>query len=193
MKVLGIYGSPRKNGNSDLLLDAALQGAASQAAEVTRIYARDLKIFGCRSCGGCAESGQCVLKDAMGDVYAQLAAAQAIIIATPVFFYAMPAQLKALIDRAQAPWNWRRLTKPGDKAKTYEHGRGYLIAVGATSGKQLFAGIELTTRYYFDALDMSYEESLFVRRIDAKGAVKEHPETLVQASELGKRAAGYHS
>jgi multimeric flavodoxin WrbA len=187
MKVLGIYGSPRKNGNSDRLLDSALQGAASQGAEVARIYARETEVLGCRSCGGCNESGLCIVKDPMQELYPLLLSAQAIIIATPIYFYAMPAQLKAIIDRAQAPWNGRRLTKPKEHWKRYDRGRGYLIAVGATKGKQLFAGVELTTKYYFDALDMSYEGGLLFREIEAKGAVQDHPDALAQASQLGKR------
>lgn len=187
MNVLGIYGSPRKNGNSDLLLDSALQGAASLGAEVVRIYARDTKVLGCRSCGGCNETGACIVKDPMQALYPLLRRAQAIIIATPIYFYAMPAQLKAIVDRAQAPWNERRLTKPKEHLTRYDGGRGYLIAVGATKGKQLFAGIELSTKYYFDALDMSYQGGLLFREIEAKGAVKDHPDALAQAFELGKR------
>ena len=57
MKILGIYGSPRKKGNSEILLDKALEGAESTGAEITRIYARDLKMVGCLECGGCDKTG----------------------------------------------------------------------------------------------------------------------------------------
>jgi multimeric flavodoxin WrbA len=190
MKVLGIYGSPRKNGNTDLLLDRALDGAASQGAAIARIYARKVDAVGCRSCGGCNETGRCTVKDRMQEIYPMLRSAQAIVIATPIYFYAMPAQLKAIIDRGQAPWNERRLTKPKEQWKRYDRGRGYLIAIGATKGKQLFAGVELTARYFFDALDMSYEGGLLLREIEAKGAVQNHPDALSQAFELGQRIAG---
>ncbi|MFH1491579.1 MAG: flavodoxin family protein, partial [Pseudomonadota bacterium] len=69
MKVLGIYGSPRKKGNTDQLLDRALEGAEAEGAEVTRVYARDLKMSGCIECGGCDKTGQCVVKDDMQTVY----------------------------------------------------------------------------------------------------------------------------
>src|SRR3989304_7984942 len=99
MKVLGIYGSPRKGGNSDQLLDKALEGAKSAGAEVYRIYARDLKMSGCIECGGCDRTGKCVLEDDMQSVYPLLEEADIIIISSPIFFYGVTAQLKALSAR----------------------------------------------------------------------------------------------
>ena len=142
VKVLGIYGSPREGGNSDLLLEKALEGAKSAGAEVTTLRAADLDMGGCEECGNCDETGECSVDDDMQKVYPQLDDADAVILATPIFFYGPPAQLKALIDRAQAPWNRRRLSKK----KTYESGTGYLIAVGATKGKNLFEGTELIAK-----------------------------------------------
>lgn len=189
MKVLGIYGSPRKNGNSDMLLDRALEGAASCGAEILRVYARKLAITGCRECRGCDKTGQCIQQDEMQQVYPLLEAADVIIMATPIFFYAAPAQLKALVDRAQAPWNKRNLSKPKEKWKHHDSGRGYLIGVGATQGKKLFDGVQLMARYFYDALDMSYEGGIFCRNIEEKGAIKSHPDALQQAYELGRKAA----
>ncbi len=187
MRMLGIYGSPRKGGNTDLLLDQALQGAAVEGAELDGLYARDLRMSGCTACGGCDQGGPCVVQDEMQGVYPRLAAAHVVILAAPVFFYGMPAQLKGLIDRAQAPWNSRRLAKPQDPAR-YESGRGFLIAVGATKGQDLFVGLELTARYFFNALDMTYEGGLFFRQTDAKGAILEQPDALQRAYELGRAA-----
>jgi multimeric flavodoxin WrbA len=186
MRVLGIHGSPRKGGNSDLLLQKALEGAGSAGAEVSSLRAVDLEMGGCEECGGCDETGECVVDDDMQQVYPQLDAADAVILATPIFFYGPPAQLKALIDRAQAPWNRRRLSGK----KTHDRGTGYLIAVGATKGQNLFAGTELTARYFFDALDMNYGGAILFSRIDEQGAIANHPDALDQAYRLGRRAAG---
>jgi len=188
MKLLGVYASPRQGGNSDLLLDKLLEGAVSAGAEVERVYARSLEIFGCRECGGCDETGVCVVDDEMTSVYPLLYEAEVIVLATPIFFYGPPAQVKALIDRCQAAWNKRRLAK-GLAAKGHEGGIGYLIAIGATKGKDLFMPIELIARYFYDALDMDYGGGLFFRRLEAKGAVAERPETLEQAFEMGRRLA----
>ena len=190
MKVVGIYGSPRKGGNSDLLLDKLLEGAASAGASVDRIYCRKLKISGCLECGGCDETGKCVVDDGMSDVYPLLDAADAVVAATPIFFYGPTAQLKALIDRSQACWSARRLAKPDPaQRKTYDSGRGYLIAVGATKGKNLFEPSEITAKYFYDALDMSYEGGILIRGLEGKGDVSRQPDELDRAYELGRAIA----
>jgi multimeric flavodoxin WrbA len=187
-KVLGIYGSPRKGGNSDLLLDKALEGAAQAGAEVRRIYARKLAVSGCLECGGCDESGECVVRDDMDQVYPLFDWAQVIFLAGPIFFYSLPAQVKAVIDRAQAHWSRRLLKKPKDQWSEYGSGTGYLIAVGATRGKNLFDASELTAKYFFDALDMSYGGGLLLRQVEKKGDIAARPDDQARALELGRRA-----
>ena len=70
--------------------------------------------------------------------------------------------------------------------KHYNHGRGYFIAVGATKGKSLFDGVQLTAKYFFDALDKSYEGGLFYKNIEKKGTISDHPTALKEAFELGQ-------
>ena len=189
IKIVGIYGSPRRGGNTDTLLDKTLEGARSVGAEVTPIYARKLKMSGCLECGGCDKTGKCVVKDDMQSVYPLLESAQVIILATPVFFYGMSAQVKALVDRCQAMWAGRQLKKTPEQRKSYDSGEGHIIAVGATKGSNLFDGVELIAKYLYDALDMSYEGGIFLRRIDAKKAVLERPEALEEAFQLGVAVA----
>jgi multimeric flavodoxin WrbA len=189
MKVLGIYGSPRPGGNSDLLLDRALEGAQSGGAKIERLYVRDLKIAGCLECGGCDQTGACVIPDDMDLIYPQLQEAEAVFVSAPMFFYGVPAQLKALVDRSQAMWSKRRLEKTPEQLKRYDGGRGYLIAVGATKGKTLFDGSQMMAKYFFDALDMSYEGGLFYKGIESKGIINDHPQALQEAYELGVKAA----
>ena len=189
MKILGIYGSPRRKGNSDILLDKALESAESAGAEITKLYPRDLKMVGCIECGGCDKTGKCVVKDDMQAVYPMLESADAIILSTPIFFYGVPAQAKAVIDRGQACWRKRMITKTKEQRKAYDSGQGYLIAVAATSGKTLFDGTILTARYFYDALDMSYGGELLIRKIDKKGAILEHPEFLKEAYDFGVNVA----
>ena len=189
MKVLGIYGSPRKEGNTDQLLDKVLEGAQSAGAEVKRVYTRDLNLCGCIECGGCDKTGECVVQDDMQKVYPLLDWANVIFLASPIFFYGVTAQAKALIDRAQAHWSRQLLERTPEERKIRMHGRGYLITVGATRGKNLFEGAILTARYFFDALDMSYEGGIFFRSLEKKSAVQENPETLQEAFTLGLKAA----
>jgi multimeric flavodoxin WrbA len=188
MKVLGIYGSPRKGGNSDQLLDKALKGAHSCGAETRSVYPRDLNMCGCLECGGCDKTGRCVVKDDMQSIYPLLQEADVVILASPIFFYNVTAQAKALIDRSQAMWSKRMLEKDRDQRKRYDSGKGYLIAVAASKGQRLFDCAGLTARYFFDAMDMSYEGGLFFRGLESKTDLKKRPDMLEQAFKLGRNA-----
>ncbi len=188
MKALGIYGSPRKGGNSDLLLEEVLKGAQSQGAEISTIRPFKMDIQACSECGGCDKTGICIIKDDMQALYPQLEEADIIFMATPMFFYGMPSTLKALIDRCQALWNKRMLTKPPEKRKSYDSGSGYMVAIGATKGANLFEGAHLVAKYFFDALDMSYEGSVCVKKVEGKGDIKNKPDELKAAFEFGSQA-----
>ncbi|BCV22076.1 flavodoxin family protein [Moorella sp. Hama-1] len=184
MLVLGIAGSPRRQGNSELLLDAALAGAAEQGATTTKIIVTSLQINPCRGCDYCRR-GHCVQRDDMDSLATLFAGAGALIIASPIFFYGVTAQLKALIDRCQVFWNRRyRLGKPVEWAGGT--GRGALIAVGATRGDKLFLGSILTVKYALKALNLDYSRELLVRGVDEPGAIRQHPEQLEAALQLGR-------
>jgi len=186
VKVIGIYGSPRKRGNSDLLLDSALRGVHEKGIEVERIYVRDLEISGCIECGACEKTGTCAIDDDMQDVYHLLDRADVIILCSPIFFYGLTSQVKALIDRGQAMWSRKKLSNGKSGEKNASRGRGYLIAVGATRGRSLFKGAQMIARYFFDALNIEYSGGLFFPGMESKGAVEEHPEALEKAYDLGK-------
>jgi multimeric flavodoxin WrbA len=188
MKVLGIYGSPRKAGNTDLLLAEALRGAEAAGGQVSSIRCCDLEISGCIECGGCDETGECIVQDDMQLVYPLLRGADAIIIASPIFFYGITSQAKALIDRCQAMWCRRLLQRRGStKRLPLDQGKGYLVCVGATKGAHVFQGAELVAKYFYDALGMSYEGGVFVRQVEHKGDIVMHPKAMHEAFELGRR------
>lgn len=185
MKVLGIMGSPRLKSNTDLLLDEALKGAKSKPAEVEKIIVDKLKIAPCREYYGCLKDGNCVIRDDMDDIYPKLVEADGIIVASPIFFYGISAQLKALIDRCQALWSRRYvLQNLPDSGK-----KGAFIAVGATRGTRLFDGSILMVKYFFKAFGVEYVDELLVRGVDKRGEIKEHPEALAAAFALGERLA----
>jgi len=184
MKVLGIMGSPRIKGNADLLLDEALSGAKSQGAEVEKIVVDKLKISPCKEYLGCFRDGNCVIRDDMDGIYTKLLEADVVILASPMFFYGVSAQAKALIDRCQALWARKHILKQN----LPDGGRkGALIAVGATRGKRLFEGATLTVKYFFEAIGVEYADELLIRGVDARGEIKQHPTALSDAFELGKR------
>ena len=179
-------GSPRIKGNTDLLLDEALKGAQSQGVEVEKIIVDKLKIAPCREYYGCLRDGNCVIRDDMDDIYPKLLNADSIIVASPMFFYGLTSQLKALIDRCQALWARRYILK-----QDFPHSvrKGAFIGVGATRGKKLFDGAILTVKNFFQIIGVRYVDELLVRGVDKKGEIKEHPTALLDAFELGKRLA----
>ena len=186
MRVLGIMGSPRIKGNTDLLLDEALKGAQSQGAEVEKLVVDKLKISPCREYYGCLRDGNCVIRDDMDGIYPKLLEADGIIVASPMFFYSLSSQVKALIDRCQALWARKYVLKqsPPDSGR-----KGALIAVGATKGEKLFDGSILIVKYFFQSIGVGYADELLVRGVDKQGEIKEHPTVLSDAFELGRRLA----
>lgn len=114
MKVLAVSASPRKGGNSDVLCDQLLKGASESGNEVEKINLSGLTVSPCVACYGCRKSGKCVKKDDMERVLDELIHADTIILATPVYFYSMDAQMKIMIDRCL----------PGAKEKGIIYGTG---------------------------------------------------------------------
>ena len=99
--ILILSGSPRKGGNSDILCDEFMRGAQEAGHTAEKIFIREKKIGYCIACYACRESGACALKDGMQDVLDKMAWADVIVMASPVYFYSIDAQMKAVIDRTQ--------------------------------------------------------------------------------------------
>jgi len=121
MKVLGILGSPRVGGNSDILLDQALAGAREAGAEVEKIVLSKKKISGCLDCEKCNETGVCVIKDDMLEIHKKILKADTVIHSVPLYFWAMTAQMKAYLDRWCAffdgQWQLHKAYSPKMKVK----------------------------------------------------------------------------
>lgn len=186
MKVLGIMGSPRIKGNTDLLLDETLKGVQSQGTEVEKLIVGALNITPCREYYGCLKDGNCVIRDDMDDIYPKLTEADGVVVASPIFFYGVSGQIKVLIDRCQALWARKYVLKQDlhDSVR-----KGVFIGVGATRGEKLFDGTILTVKYFFKAIGVRYVDALLVRGVDKRGEIKEHPTALSDAFELGRRMA----
>ena len=102
MKILGIVGSPRKRGNTEIMVREALGAARKAGARTEIVLVANKKIAGCDGCGACAKNGICKIKDDMSPIYEQLKAADGIIFSTPVYYGNVTAQAKAVIDRCHA-------------------------------------------------------------------------------------------
>jgi multimeric flavodoxin WrbA len=185
VKVLGLFGSPRRGGNTDLLLEEMLRGAEEAGAHIERIMISGLEFSPCIECHGCDETGECVLDDDMEKVYPQLLEADYIILASPIFFYGVTAWTKSLIDRVQSLWvrTYRLNLPPGEPQRKR---KGFFISVGATKGARLFGGAVITVKYFFDAIGADFAGQLLFKGIENKGDIRDHPTALQEAFEAGK-------
>lgn len=104
-KVLILAGSPRKNGNSAMLCEEFARGAKEAGNDVELLFLRDMKIGYCQACYYCkSHDGVCAIRDDMAGILERINAADVIVMASPVYFYSIDAQMKALIDRSVAQW-----------------------------------------------------------------------------------------
>jgi multimeric flavodoxin WrbA len=185
MKVLGIMGSPRRQSNTEILLDSALAGAEEMGAEVEKVLVSQLKMSPCLEIYACLKDGHCAIKDDMQWLYERLLEADHIIFASPIFFYGLTSQAKAIVDRCQALWVRKHvlgITKEDNRVR-----RGVFISVGATRGDKLFEGATLTVKYFFDAIGVKYAGDLLIRGVDGKARIREHPTALRDAFRLGQQ------
>jgi multimeric flavodoxin WrbA len=110
-KVLGISGSPRRDGNTELLLKEFLQGARASGRETELFILSKFKISLCTSCNSCQKDGQCIIDDDMQLMYSKLFEADYIVLASPIYFGGVSAQLKPFIDRCQTLWSRKYILK----------------------------------------------------------------------------------
>ena len=186
MKVLGIAGSPRRGGNTDRLLTEVLRGAADKGASVKTIFLSQLDISPCRHCDGCFTAGECVINDDMQMVYKELAAADRIVLASPLHFMSVTAQAKAMIDRCQALWARKyKLNMPplGDKRRR----RGLFVSVGGHNKERLFEPALATVKALFKSLDIEYAGKLVFPGVDDIDAISRQPDALKQAYLAGRK------
>ncbi len=189
MFVLGLQGSPRKKGNTNYLLTSFLDELGKKGAHTHLIHVAEKNIKPCIGCGNCERKGVCITADddMSKEIYGLLRQADVVVAATPIYFYNATAQLKALIDRSQTLWARKyklELTDPGRPDR-----KGILLAVGATKGKNLFEGMTLTARYFFDAIGADFHASLTYSRIENFGDMKNHPSVAADIDKEVERLA----
>ena len=190
-RVLAFACSPRRGGNTDTLLDAALDGAAEAGACIERYYLRELRIAPCLHCGGCVRTpGRCVVDDDMQRLYEPLRAADRIIIASPVFFMSVTAQAKAMIDRCQPLWVLRVIERRPVAASRLARAALYLGAGGAEYPNS-FEGARLTLNAWYWTLEIAERRELTFGGIDQRGAIRAHPTALDDARRAGHDLAAW--
>ncbi|MCG7845383.1 MAG: flavodoxin family protein [Methanomassiliicoccales archaeon] len=181
MLVLGLNGSPRRDGNSVTLLREALRGAEAEGADVLWFDLAFMEIAPCEACEECFKDGECVILDEMCRLYDVLDEADAIIVASPIYFSGMSSQTKIAVDRCQAMWARRQLLKVPRK-----DGVGGIILVGAQPNPK-FDNALSELRAFLIGIGLRPVEHLTYGGMDDKGAVAGRPEARSEAYELGKR------
>ena len=188
MKVLGISGSPLRGGNTDMLLDEFMKGAASKGAEVKTIVLNNLKVTPCQHCDACMEKGECRIEDDMQDIYQEFEQADVIVLASPIQFMGITAPMKAMIDRFQSRWARKYVLKVPPLRDERER-KGFFISVGGTKLKNLFEPALIMIKTFFRILNITYAGELVFPGIDEKGAIARHPDALNQAFLAGQKLA----
>jgi len=184
MYVLGINGSPRIGGNTDILLDKALEGASGKGAKIEKVILNKLKFSPCQECENVRDDGSCIVEDDMQSVYKKIDAADVIILASPIFFGSLSAQTKMMVDRFQCLWRAKYILKT---VTTKKKKKGIFISVEGSTRKDFFDNAKSIVKNLFATIDADYTEELFCPEVDEKANILEHPDFLKKAFELGQR------
>jgi len=176
MKILALIGSPRKGGNTDLLIDEILRSAMKNGHKVEKLYLYDSKILPCRDCRRCKQSESnysCSLRDGMQEIYPRLEESDAIVFGTPVYWYGPTAQMKLFIDRLRPFIASRRLM-----------GKKGLVVVPSEEGPECCGPLMEMFDRSFDYLGMKMEGSILAKAYE-RGEVARSVEEMKKAIDLG--------
>jgi multimeric flavodoxin WrbA len=190
VKVCGIIGSPRKNGNVDVLVSEVLRGASSRGAETSKVYLNDLEIRPCQSCGVDPAPKDCVFDDGMRTVYDSLRSCDVLVLGSPVYFDTVSAQTKLMIDRCNClmPYVKRADGTFDFERRMKKRKRGVFIAVAGSD--QEFDTIQTTIRGFFNWTCTELAQVILYPHDDAVlGSVKNDREKMREAFEIGIRLA----
>ncbi len=184
IKVLGLVGSPKVDGNTSKLVNAVLEGAAEKGAETVVYNLASLDIKGCNACGRCREHGCCVIDDDMQKLYREIQAADVLVLGSPVYMWQMTAQTKLFIDRMTA------FLKPNYSSRL-DNKKLILVFTQGISDRDAFKSyFEYTAGllYYlgFDVLDTIVAAGTDQLEVEFR------PRLLEKAKDIGRLVSGSH-
>lgn len=184
-KLLALAPSPRRGGNSDLLLQEFCRAAAESGWQVETLRINDLQIKPCQACDACAKDGRCIVKDDMQDVYPRLVESDALVVASPITFGSMNAQLKTFIDRFQCWWHAKYNLKAPLIPDDARH-PGYFICVGAIKREQYCNNALEIVKVFFHNINHKLIGSIAFRGYDARGEIAEDKEAMQRVYQAGR-------
>ncbi|MCG2712525.1 MAG: flavodoxin family protein [Candidatus Omnitrophica bacterium] len=187
-QILGIMASPRKGGNADILLEEVLKAARQSQAITEKIIINDLSFIPCQACEDTREDGRCKIEDDFQKIYEAVLRADSIVVASPIYFGSISAQLKMLIDRFQCYWRAKYVTKTIDEALMKQGG---FICVQASSENIFFDNARSIMKNFFNTAGIEYCREIFCSGLEKKGSVKEKPDYMEKAAAMGEKLAQF--
>ena len=170
--------SPRPGGNSDLAAECFARSLRGPS-RLERL--RDYSIAPCVACDGCLGRGVCVRPDGADRLFDLMDQASGLVLTAPVYFYHLPAQAKAWIDRGQA----RYLARQSGLSKSGPIRPAYLVLVaGRPQGDLLFEGMLLSLRYFLEVCDYCIAGQVLLRGVDQAGSFDRMPHSLQAVGDL---------
>ncbi|MCM2465199.1 flavodoxin family protein [Methanoculleus oceani] len=191
VRVLGISGSPRRHGNTETLLDAVLEGAREAGADVEKVVLRPLDYASCRGCNACHKTGVCVIKDDLTEVFEKIAAADVLVVASPIYSMGITAEAKGLIDRAQYLWARKFIKK--DLYYTTDHIRrhkGIFVSTAGLGWENVFDAAFPALTAFFNTTGFEYWDNVIANDMDRYGGIAGHPTALAEGREKGRNVVG---
>lgn len=182
MKVVGFVGSPRKGGNTDILVQKALEGAKEKGAETKIYYLNDMNIKGCQACMACkTKTDTCVQKDDMAPLYKEIAEADGVVIGSPIYMGNITGQAKVFLDR------WYALVTGDYKSRLAPGKKALVILPQGQPDANLFAGVGKSIGGVLKFLVKVDSDTLIAPGVRDKGAVANNAEILDKAQQAGAK------
>ncbi|MFA6471938.1 MAG: flavodoxin family protein [Candidatus Latescibacterota bacterium] len=179
-KIMGVVGSPRKNGNTHILVSTILQGAQESGNETDIILLGDHKIKECTGCHACWKGRICPRHDDMNDLYSRIIECDALILGTPVYWFGPTALMKAFIDR------FVYFNCPENRAKIT--GKPVLLAIPLEDeNPDTYTPVVEFFRKSIDYLHMNLADMIIAPGVGRKGEIREQAEKMKEAGEMGRR------
>lgn len=185
MKVIALLGSPRKGGNTELFLNSSIKGIEEAGFSVEVFNLNSMNIIPCQDCGGCDKTGVCIYDDDMAKIYEAIREADRVILASPIFFFALSAQTKIMIDRCQPFWCEKYLLKKPIPKGRYGR-KGLLLMVAGMKIEKELECSELSANTFFRSISVPEHATLSIQGVDEKGAIVNHPTAHSDAYEAGR-------
>ncbi|MBN2245467.1 MAG: flavodoxin family protein [Candidatus Aminicenantes bacterium] len=184
--ILGISGSPRIGGNTDIILEKALEGARAAGGKTKKIILNDLDLLPCQEIEyeEVSENGYSVIPDDIQLIYQSIQECHALILASPIFFGSISAQTKIMIDRFQSVWISKNLL---NKQIFTQKKPGAFLCTAASHRKDFFENGRFIVRNFFFSINVNYEIELFCSGVDKRGDILYQTDCLLDAFELGHK------